>query len=74
MSAAPLVEVVEHHREDRSGLYRIGGADVHLCGLIVSHDVLACGHAIVVPGGKRAARRRCNECAAAAIDARRASD
>lgn len=59
----PLVEVVEHRRQDRSGGHTMGdGSVVFLCGYVVSVDTLACGHTVEVAGGGKAKRRRCPEC------------
>lgn len=63
---APLVDVVDHRRENRSGRYEIApGSTVFLCGVFVSIDRLACGHTVEVGGGGKAKRRRCPECASA---------
>ena len=63
---APLVEVVDHRRENRSGRHSIPGIGVvYLCGVFVSIDRLACGHTVEVDGGGKAKRRRCQECASA---------
>lgn len=62
---APLVDVVEHRRENRSERLQMpDGTSAFLCGVIVSVDRLACGHTVEIPGGGRAKRRRCQECAA----------
>jgi hypothetical protein len=62
----PLVEVVEHRRENRSVRFDLGwGNHGWLCGVAVSVDRLACGHIVEAAGGGKAKRRRCPECAGA---------